>query len=61
MVEMTVQSEPFNPHEQYRFECPNFYWVHIICIKCQCGNCRLFKQLLNTKPYPRIECNRVQR
>ncbi len=55
MVE-TLQTEAFNFYEDYRFQCPNFYWVHVTCINCKCLKCKYFKEVLNTKPYLRIEC-----
>lgn len=52
----TLQSEKFNPYENYRFQCPNFPWVYVICIRCKCEKCKYFKEVLNTNPYPMIEC-----
>ena len=56
MVKGILLSEKFNPYEDYRFKCPNFYWIHITCVKCQCNKCKFFKEITKTKPYPRIEC-----
>ena len=51
-----LHSASFNPYEKYRFRCPNFYYVYITCIKCKCERCEYFKSLVNTHPFPRIEC-----